>query len=81
MKTTTQQTIIGYRYGGYWFGIQRNVISGLSGGSFQTERDLLSAYDSANGAERIDGPGLIRVHQDGTETVLRQGDNNKEASK
>lgn len=69
--------ISGYRYGPYWLGIMKGRISGLSGGSFVTEHDLIQAYDSANGVDRADGPGLIRVYQDGSEAVLRKGDNSK----
>jgi len=76
MKSKTGKKITGYRYGGYWFGIYRDRISGLSGGSFENEAELLKAYDSANGAGREDGPGLVRVQENGEEITLRKGDNN-----
>lgn len=81
------QAISGYRYGGYWFGVTQlkngrfrtEKISGLSGSSFDTEHELLMAYDSTNGAGREDGPGLIRVYLDGSQAVLRKGDNSNAA--
>jgi hypothetical protein len=82
MRDIEGNKIAAYRYGPYMFqvierkGYER--IHGLSGCTFDTERELCQAYDSANGADRTDGPGLKRVYADGSESVLRKGDNNNE---
>lgn len=46
MLDTNGKSIIGYRYGGYWFGVTRGRISALSGNSFESEKQLLSANNA-----------------------------------
>lgn len=71
MKDVNGKEIGGYRYGQYWFGVTgHDRISGLSGGSFGSENELIDAYDKALGDYK-DNPRLIRCYKDGTEVILR----------
>lgn len=75
MQDVNGKTIAGYRFGPYWFGIDKagghgERIHGLSGGSFISENDLIGSYDRTLG-NHADSPKLIRVYEDGTELQLR----------
>ena len=71
--------IAGYRFGPYWFQVTgKGTISGLSGGSFRSEVELLDAYDSAMG-QHAGNPPLIRVYAEGAEFLLR-GEKPKDAA-
>lgn len=75
MKDVAGNKIAGYRFGPYWFGIDNagghgERIHGLSGGSWGSEVELLSAYDQGLG-DYADNPKLIRVYAEGAEFQLR----------
>jgi hypothetical protein len=63
--------IVGYRFGPYWFQVTgKGTISGLSGGSFRSEVDLIDAYEKTYG-DHVGNPQLIRVYADGAEFLIR----------
>jgi hypothetical protein len=63
--------IAGYRFGPYWFQVTgKGTISGLCGGSFSSEVELIDAYDKTYG-KHAGNPPLIRVYAEGAEFLLR----------
>jgi len=61
--------ISGYRFGSYHFPVRRGRISALGTTKYDTEGELLRAYDSQ--FPRIGGPVLLRKYADGSEYQLR----------
>jgi len=71
MKDVDGKEIAGYKFGPYWFQCtSKGTISALSGGSFKSEVDLITSYDSTLGSH-AGNPQLVRVYADGTEHKLR----------